>query len=474
MLCILSSNIVTKLLWAGSIVVLMHGLGPDGYGLLVTVWAFAGLMAGISDLGTSQALLRKCSREGQTTLPYLRTALFIKMWLTTPLWLLVALVALWFRGTGNGWTWSWVATIGLAALAPLIDHFQTVFTVITQMLRRLDLYAMSRAAYFIAVFISFALVLALGGSTLGISLAYCLVTIAYVIRFGHQGLQLIHGHHGKLPGRYPLNSAIREGLPFLGTTLLALAYYRVDVMLLGFLGSDREAGIYAGQYQLVLLFYMIPGALFSVLFPDLYRCSQDTRFLQEQFDKNCRYLNLLSWLVTPCLFFQAHAVMHILGGKAFASEYRSLQVLCFFIPMVPFAVALNFLTAMDKLPARIGCEFAALVITFLGGVLVIPVYSTIGMAIVALLAYALSGVLALVTLVRKGRIHLRQVGRDWAGMSVRIIPALILFLLPESIWWLKGALFVAAALSILSWSRFWNHEDAALCQHALGLLRRRA
>jgi O-antigen/teichoic acid export membrane protein len=474
MLWILSSNVATKLLWAGSIVVLMHGLGPEGYGSLVTVWAFAGLMAGISDLGTGQAFLRKCSREGQATLPYLRTTLFIKTWLTTPLWVLVALVALWFRGTCDDWTWPWVATVGLAALAPLIDHFQTVFTAITQMLRRLDLYAIWRAAYFLGVFFSFASVLALGGSTLGISLAYCLVTVAYVIRFGHKALHLIDGQPGEAPGRYPLNSAIREGLPFLGTTLLALAYYRVDVMLLGFLGSEREAGIYAGQYQLILLFYMIPGALFSVLFPDLYRCGQDRGFLQEQFDKNCRYLNLLSWLATPCLFFQARGVMNILGGGAFASEYRSLQVLCFFIPMVPFAVALNFLTATDRLTERMGCEIGALAVTFLGGVLVIPVYSTIGMASIALLAYALSGVLALTTLVRKGRIRLGQAGRDWVGMSLRIIPALMVFGLPVSIWWLQAVFFIAAALLSLTVSRFWNRADAALLQHAWTRLRRTA
>ncbi len=474
MLWILSANIATKVLWAGSIMVIMRGLGPDGYGLLATVWAFSGLTAGVSDLGAGQAMLRRCARDGQATLPYLRTTLLIKACLTTPLWLTVALLSLWFRRGSAEWTWPWMAIVGLAALAPLIDHFQTVFTAITQLLRRLDLYAGWRAACFAAVLIIFASVLSMGGSTLGISTGYCLVILAYVLGFGHHVLRLVHGAYRGASGRYPLAAAIREGIPFLGTTLLALAYYRVDVMLLGFLGSDREAGIYAGQYQLVLIFYMIPGALFSVLFPDLYRGSRDAGFLQAQFDRNCRYLNLLAWLVTPCLFFQAHTVMNVLGGAAFASDYHSLQVLCFFVPMVSFGVALNFLTAMDKLPARIGCESLALLVTFLGGAVVIPVFSTIGMAVVALVAYALSGTFALVILARQGGIRLIQAGRDWAHMAVRIIPALFVFGLPEAFGWLKGALFIASAIVILSLSRFWNREDEALCRQVMNVLRRKA
>lgn len=260
-----------------------------------------------------------------------------------------------------------------------------------------------------------------------------------------------------------MRGAIVQGTPFLLTMVLALAYYRVDTVLLGFLGSNEEAGIYSAQYQIILILYSISAMVFTVVFPDLYRRAHDHAYMQQRFRRIARYLHLLAWLVAPWLFSYANDIMTALGGEPFAAHSVGLRVLSVMLFLFLAAIALNFLTALDRLKARIYCELAALVITIVGGVIAIPTYSISGMAMVANLAYAVSGAGALVVLVRDHRTDLGPVGSDFLRIGFAVAPVMVLFYFfgfPH--WWQGVAVFLLLSLSSLTLLRFWDEEDRAL------------
>ncbi len=467
---LLAANAATKLLWAGSIIMLMHSLGPTDYGLLATTWAAAGLAAGLTDFGAGQAMLREASRDAGKTLPFLRVGIVIKTCLTIPLWIAVVASSV-FLLQGKNASSAWLIAIILAAGAPLVDHYQAFFTYVTQIMHRLDVFAFWRTGYFLAVLLAFATASYLHGTILWVSVAYFVLTLVYALAFGWR-IFLLAGGGEYRASSVSVREAVQTGLPFLGTTMLGLAYYRLDVMLLGYLGSDYAAGIYSGQYQLILVFYMIPGVIFSALFPDLYRNSRNKDYLQQRFTRVCRYLNVLAWLATPCLFFEAKEIMLLLGGRAFAEDYHSLRILCFFVPMFVFGVALNFLTTTDRLASRIRCEVAALGITLVGGVLAVPSYSTDGMSLVALIAYAASGIPALAILAREDQISLKPMFKDVLTMSLVMGPALAVFWLPLPYWWLECVLFWIAAAAGLLVARFWDEADRELLRNFMTLFTR--
>lgn len=470
-LWLLASNVATKLLWAASIVLLMRLLGPDSYGALATIWAFSGLIAGISDMGASQAMLREGSRSGHKLRPYLLSALTVKTALLIPVWIgVMAACLVWLPAPSDN-VQGWALAVVLAAATPLIDHFQTVLSQVVQVLHRLDVFSIWRSVYYVGLLASLWIVLTLHNTPLAASAVYFGATVLFTVLFVWRVFMFLPRLSPEAPALYPLRKAITEGGPFLLTTVLMLAYYRVDMMLLGFLGSNEEAGVYSGQYQIILLLYSISAIIFSVVFPDLYRHSHNHTYIQRRFERIARYLNILAWIVTPCLLLYPKDIMVAMGGEPFATGYEGLRVLSFMIPLYISAIALNFLTALDNLKTRIHCEFVALVITVIGGIVAIPIFSVVGMAFVAVVAYAVSGAGALVVLVKRHRIDWRPVARDFIRIGVSVIPAMLVFLMPLASWWLKSLAFALMSLASLTMFRFWDAHDKILFHEARQLLR---
>ncbi len=456
-----ATNVVTKLLWALATILLMHRLGPEAFGQLISIWAIAELAAAASDLGATQSMLRSGSGNAAHLASYLRAVLTVKGGLGVIFWAAIS-AALLLGGVGRGAEGLRPADaallVALAVGAPLADHFSTVFAAVTQVLHRLDVFALWRIAYFAAALAAFALVTGLGGGLVAVAGAHLGLALVAALLFGAHCRSIVpRQEQDAVP--YPIGLAVREGLPFLFATLLALAYYRTDIMLLRSLGSPYEAGIYGGQYLVVPVFYMVPGMVFGVMLPDLYRNCHNAAYMQHRFDLACRYLNLLALLAVPCLVFRAADVVQLLGGSEFAEHYPTLQVLAFMIPLFIFSVSLNFLTAFNRMPYRIGCEVAGIAFTVLAGVFVVPRYSATGMAVVAVLAFCVSGFLALRELALRHAIFARTAAADAAGMTLRAAPALGVFFLPVGSPWLQCALYVVAAIAMLTALGFWKQED---------------
>src|SRR5438067_1531530 len=123
-------NFVTKLLWAGSVMVLTHGLGPKGFGELATLWAYAGLAAGLTDLGTGQAMFRAGSRMPNLLCGYFRISLRVKGILTLVLWIVVIGTSALLLNRGNTPWLAWLALIMLSTATQLLDSFFTFFAFI--------------------------------------------------------------------------------------------------------------------------------------------------------------------------------------------------------------------------------------------------------------------------------------------------------------------------------------------------------
>lgn len=454
------SNALTKLLWAGSLVLLMRHLGPEQYGLLAAVWAFSGVAAGMTDLGSSQALTRECSRNENSLPAFFRSVMTIKLVCTLPAWVAVTVISAYWFPAGSAPMATMLLVIAVAAATPFLDSFSGPMSAVTQVKHRMDIFSKWRSGYFLAVFVFFFWLSRNAAGVLQISGAYLAVTGIALLLFLWQLRKYLATP--ECPAHAGIGIVLKHGAPFLLTSALALAYYRLDVTLLGALGSAQAAGIYSAQYQVILLMYSVSAIVFNVAFPDLYRNSHDHLYLTTQFRRISRYLNLLAWLTTPLFFLYAREIMLLLGGERFTQQHEGLRILSLFIPMYVFAVALNFLTSLDDLRARIRCETWGVALTGIGGLVAIPAFSVAGMATVAIFSYMVSGVYALRILQKKHGFHLRPVASDFVQMGLKASPAFLALLIPDLAWWLKSMLFGGLFFLSLTMLHFWDAQDKNL------------
>lgn len=465
-LALLAANIGTKLLWAASTLLMVRWLGPSGYGQLTVYWAAGALAAGVADLGCGQALVRDGARRPQL-LPLLtsstitiRTTLSLLLWLT-----LITIITL--RGQTSGVP-EWLPILAIAA--PLLDAGVTTLTQVCQVLGKLSLYSVWRITGF-ALFLIALVGLHLADSTSPtlVAAAHTAVTVLALAGFW-RALRRNWSEPLQRPNQARIVNTACEGLPFLATTLVGLSYCRAEVLLLGLLASEHAAGLYAAQYQLVLLFYMLPSILFSAVAPKFFARSDDIAYLRASFRQIARYLHIAAWAITPCLIFQAREILRLLGGPDFAADAAGLKVLAAFLPMFTGAFALNLMTVMGRQRERAYFEAAGVMLTLLIGGLLGERLNATSMAIATTSSYALVCVRSIARLHGDGVVNASGLARDLVHISIIALPCLSVFMLSLPVWWLQSAAYIWLLLGGLTACRFWDTQDVRLLQDVFRIL----
>jgi len=455
---VILANVMTKLLWAATTVVLLHYLDPKTYGWLATVWAASFLFASVSDLGTGQAMLRFASKRREETRSLLVKALIIKSLSLAPLVVgLTYVLRGW--GTPQAIISAWIVIL-IAVAGQFVDSYQQLFTYVCQMVRRLDLFAIGRTLYFLILLLGVGVFAALNLGVFPIVLLQLVASALFVMIFARSVLRLLPPSPLATAGYRDL---LRWGRMFFFCNLLNLAYYRADMMVLAATSGKEAAGIYSAQYQLILLLYALPGMLFSVIAPDLYRQRSNHQFLQETFDRLCRYLNLVAIFATPIMIVFSQDIMGLLGGKEYAATHESLRLLALFALLLPAAVTLNVLTITDHLSLRLACDAIGVVITIVLGWELSRWFGVSGMAVAAVTGYLAAWIMGVILMVRIERIGMRAYIRDLFRMLVAMILACPALFVGFPMWMAAPVYLLGLGIA-LSLTGFWDKGDKRVVQ----------
>jgi O-antigen/teichoic acid export membrane protein len=463
------ANFVTKALNIVLTLVLIRGLGVNDYGFLVTVWAAAALLAGGLDLGMSQALLREGARDNRLIGPYIKHIVSIRLPLTlVTLFAVVVSERVMIEYVYPEIYFSPLVLLALAALVPIVDSWQFPFVFMCHIFNKFRTVTIYRCLYFIFVVILVSLAVLLFHSVEIVVFVYVVVTFAAMILFYKNVAPLIPKHSTI---GLSFKHAVGQGVPFLGINVLSLAYTRIELLLLSAMLSTSEAGIYNAQYQIILLFYMVPGLVYNTLMPNLYKNSDNLPFLRDAFSKICRYLNLYALVLTPVVIYLATTLLAALGGEALKGESSGLRILALFLLLLSSTASLNFLNVLDLLKKRIIYESIGLVLLMISGMIVIPIYKINGIAIAAVISYGITSVLAFSHLYRLGIVDLKCIGND----IVKVLPAvglasLVLFYGTPNLW-LNAALYVMLSLIFLSIFRYWTKMDSQILSNGISFFK---
>ena len=204
----------------------------------------------------------------------------------------------------------------------------------------------------------------------------------------------------------------------------------------------------------------------------MYKLNNDSEGIKNSLIVVSKYLNAIGIFLFPIVYLYSMEIMEIVGGEEFSVEHQGLKILSLLLLMFMFTVVLNALVAVDKIKDRIICETTALLVILIFGPFAIINYDLIGMAMIAIISYLLSGVLGIRFLVSAGYMDLFKILKDILKLIASIIPSISILLFLDISIIVKLTLYIVLFLICLKIFKVWDYEDMSRFKYVASKLYR--
>jgi O-antigen/teichoic acid export membrane protein len=426
--------------------VLIRYLQPAGYGDYVFVLSFAALFGLMSDLGLSKIAVRDISRNEQGTAVILGTAIVGKLLLAAVSAALVqiALAMIDARPEIR-------LAIAVASLMYVTEAFLSIVVIFQVRL------AMQYEALVTVVIQAIDTVLILGLVALGADL---IQLVAAPVASGAAGCVLVLViARRRFAARLDLDlrrlpGLLWEAAPIGITLLLAVAYLKLDSVLLGLLATPVDVGLYGSAFRPIEYLLLASGVLITPLFPLLARWygRESARFTLVYW-RGMDALLVIALPVPVLLFWVADPLVRGVYTESFASAAVPLRVLSIALVLMIVSAWQGFaLLAAGRQRLTVIYDAAALILNVGLNLALIPRFGYLGAAAAALVTsgfvVACSSLVARHVLMLSGTTtRLTQI----SAANVALAGAVGLSLAAGAPWWLALALsplpYVAALLA---------------------------
>ncbi|RQW83385.1 MAG: flippase [Geobacter sp.] len=359
-------------------------LGPDRFGLLSFAGAFAALFTAIASLGLDGIVVRNLVRRPDERNEILGTALLLKL-TGGSLSITLAMIAVQLIRPADTLA-HWLVGIAIAgtifqAIDPIDFWFQS------QVRSKYTVYA-KNGAFLLAAILKVVLILVKAPL-----MAFAMAGLAE-IAMGSVGLLLAYRATGGFitiwRARLPLaRELLQDSWPLILSGVVIMIYMRIDQVMIGQISGNQEVGVYSAAVRLAEVWYFIPTAIVSSVFPGIVeaRAIGDEPFYG-QLQKLYNFMAFLAYAVALPVTFVAGPVVNILFGSAYEKAGPMLAVLIWAGMFTNLGVARSsFLTAMNWtrlhfLTVSLGC-----VLNVVLNLLLIPRYGGMGAVIASFVAY---------------------------------------------------------------------------------------
>jgi PST family polysaccharide transporter len=239
-----------------------RALGPGPFGEYSYAMAFASLFAAAANVGTDGIVVRDLVKHPDRTGAILGSALGIRVAGAAAVFVLVGLAgALAHRGSPR--TLALVLLFSAATLLKPFDVVELWFQARTNL--RPVVWARN-IAFLLGAGGRIALLLG-GGTVVALAAVEPLAALAAAVL-----LMAVFGKHhaGAQPIRWDRAEArglLGAGWPLLLSGVAVMVYMRIDQVMLEGLASPREVGVYAAALRLSEIWYFVPTAVITAVFP---------------------------------------------------------------------------------------------------------------------------------------------------------------------------------------------------------------
>ena len=157
----------------------------------------------------------------------------------------------------------------------------------------------------------------------------------------------------------------------------------------GQIDSDREVGIYTAYVRIAEVWYFLPAAVVSSVFPNIVRAREvDEQEFYGRLQKLYNLLAFMGYAVAVPVTFAAGFVVNVLFGKDYTAAGPMLALLIWAGLFANLAVARNaYLLAMNWSRTLFGMVLAGAVVNVVLNLILIPLYGGMGAVIASCISY---------------------------------------------------------------------------------------
>lgn len=391
-----ASYVVGLLLSLASAPFMIRHLGVVEYGYYVAVSAIVFIIGGFTEAGLTNLGIREYSQlRPEEREPFLRDLVGLRLVLTT-VGVLVAIALTAVTGSPS----VVVAGVAVAGLGLLVQLTQQTYAVpLNAQLRMgwISVLGIIRQGTLSALFIGLVLLNAGLIAFFWASVVTGVVLVAVTVALIRGTAPLLPGFHAESWKRI-----LRDTLPYALAAAVGLIYFRIAVVLLSYVSTDQETGIFSAAFRIVEVVGVLPWLLVSAGFPILARAARDDEArLGYALQKIFEVAVVLGVFIALGLAVAAPVAIDVVAGKDFADSVPVLRLqavgLVTSFLMVTWTYALLSLKLFRPL---LLANAAAAVVAIVATLLLSPPFGAEGAAIATVLAEAVLATASLAALRR--------------------------------------------------------------------------
>jgi O-antigen/teichoic acid export membrane protein len=400
------------LLTLASAPLMIRHLGVDDYGRFATITALIAVVAGFTEAGLATIALREyAARSGRDRRVVMRDLIGIRLVLTIA-GVLVGVAFTLVAGYDS------VLVIGAAAagFALVLQSLQLLLGVALQGELRfgwITVIDLLRQALIVAIII--ALVVADAG--LG---PFFLAPIPAVALSLGLTAGLVRRLMPLLPAFHPQRwwPLLRITVAYAIAVALNAAYFRIAILALSLLASERETGYFATAYRVVEALIAVPALIIGAAFPILTRAARDdTDRLDHAASRLVEVALILGIWTTLGLVLAADPIIAVLAGDQSDPSVQLLRIQSFALMATFVIVAGGYvLLSLHRHRTLLLVNVAAVAASLVCTAVLVPTYEATGAAVVVLVAEVVLATATLAAVIRR---------RPAVAVAVRRAPAVI-------------------------------------------------
>ena len=361
-------------------------LGSENFGKLSYTTSFVALFSAIAQLGLNAIVIRNIVQEEKAAPEILGTAFVLKL-MASLLTIVIIGIAIWTFETDPNVRWM-TLIISFSLMFSAFDAIEFWFQsqVLSGVLAILRSVQLIMSSLIKLSFIAFKLPL--------MAFVWLILAEQVVKVLGMLWVYLKY-HQSMLRWRFNWSKGwqmLQDSWPLILSGVMVTIYMKIDQVMLGNMANAQAVGNYGAAVRFSEIWYFIPMAVCSSVFPAIIRAKQRSR--EEYYARLQQLYDLMAWIalvIAVPMTFASVPLLTTLLGKEFA---EAGQILAWHIWAGPFVflgvarsnwlMAENF-TRFSFLTTSLG----AIVNVWLN-FLLIPTYQGVGAAIATIIAYAVA------------------------------------------------------------------------------------
>jgi O-antigen/teichoic acid export membrane protein len=365
---LVAAQAVVKLVNTAVTILLVRYLGPQELGQYTYVLAFAYPFGALADFGLAAHAIREVSRDRSSEARMLVTLRRAALLLAVLGWgAMMAVAVVMHHHTAV------LECLALAGGASILSACATPWLVQLSAREDLHLVSLHQVAGSMLGSLATVCVLLWGGATFQLLVASLLVNLALII------IARILAGQQVLGSNVPYAEtvlAIRQSLPF-GLLLLGFAlYYRIDMVMLQWMRTAEEVGLYSAAYRFLDALLPLAAAIGRPFYPRFSHLhGHNSLEMRRLLDATWRPLFGLGLPLAIGISFVAEPLVRYVFGSEFASAAAMLRMLIWgAIPLLLVNIPLQALNAANRVLPLAAVYGVGLVLNVAANLVLIPIW----------------------------------------------------------------------------------------------------